>query len=46
MLTAKQGRGECVRMLVEAGADVNATDKVSGVIVVEQDSFHYIAFLR
>ncbi len=29
MLAAKQGRGECVRMLVDAGADVNAMNKVS-----------------
>ena len=34
MLAAKEGRGECIRMLVEAGADVNATDKVSGIVRV------------
>ena len=37
ILAAKQAREECVGVLVEAGADVNATDKVSGIVRVGQN---------
>ena len=46
MLAAKEGRGECIRMLVEAGADVNAADKVSGIVRVGENVSDYIPFLR
>ncbi len=36
MLAVEQGQCECIRMLVEAGADVNAMNKVS-YLGVEED---------